>query len=111
MRGGGASRVAPDNAGLALSTSLPMLQVMATSDQPPALPQGGRSPNPSPYAIASFRDLVEWLPLVVYIDAPDVQSKSLYISPQTTAAFGYTPEGLEIVAAPPCGGSWLEDWA
>ncbi len=69
-----------------------MLQVMATSDESRALPRGERSPDPSPYAIASFRDLVEWLPLVVYIDSPDVQSRSLYISPQTTAAFGYTPE-------------------
>jgi diguanylate cyclase (GGDEF)-like protein/PAS domain S-box-containing protein len=43
-------------------------------------------------AAADYRALVERLPLIVYIDLPEPGSPSLYISPQTTAALGYTPE-------------------
>jgi PAS domain S-box-containing protein len=38
------------------------------------------------------RDLLERLPLIVYIDAPDPLSPSIYVSPQTTRILGYTPE-------------------
>ena len=54
---------------------------------------GGESPHESPLpAGADYRDLVEGLPLIVYIDAPDAISPSLYVSPQTTELLGYTPE-------------------
>jgi diguanylate cyclase (GGDEF)-like protein/PAS domain S-box-containing protein len=43
-------------------------------------------------ALANYRALVEGLPLLVYIDGPDADSPSLYVSPQTTAMLGYTPE-------------------
>jgi diguanylate cyclase (GGDEF)-like protein/PAS domain S-box-containing protein len=41
---------------------------------------------------ADFRELVERLPLIVYIDEADPTSPSLYVSAQTTAVLGYTPE-------------------
>jgi diguanylate cyclase (GGDEF)-like protein/PAS domain S-box-containing protein len=43
-------------------------------------------------AADELRDLLERLPLIVYIDVPDPTSPSLYISPQTTQLLGYTPE-------------------
>jgi diguanylate cyclase (GGDEF)-like protein/PAS domain S-box-containing protein len=47
----------------------------------------------NPLSVAGdFKDLVERLPLIVYIDAPDEQSRCLYISPQTTEVLGHTPE-------------------
>ncbi|HET6172694.1 MAG TPA: PAS domain S-box protein [Gaiellales bacterium] len=53
---------------------------------------GGR-PEERPLPTAGdFRHLVEGLPLIVYIDAPDPVSPSLYVSPQTTGVLGYTPE-------------------
>jgi diguanylate cyclase (GGDEF)-like protein/PAS domain S-box-containing protein len=53
---------------------------------------GGRPQDrPSP-AAGDFRDLVERLPLIVYIDGPDAASPNLYISSQTTEVLGYTPE-------------------
>jgi diguanylate cyclase (GGDEF)-like protein/PAS domain S-box-containing protein len=39
-----------------------------------------------------FKDLVERLPLIVYVDAPDEHSRCLYISPQTTDVLGHTQE-------------------
>ena len=39
-----------------------------------------------------YRTLVETLPAVVYIDAVDEESTSIYVSGQTTAMLGYTPE-------------------
>jgi two-component system, cell cycle sensor histidine kinase and response regulator CckA len=41
-------------------------------------------------AEANYRDLVERLPLIVYID--DATLSNIYTSPQTTAILGYTPE-------------------
>jgi diguanylate cyclase (GGDEF)-like protein/PAS domain S-box-containing protein len=43
-------------------------------------------------AAGNYRGLVEGLPLIVYIDGPDAGSPSLYVSPQTSAVLGYTPE-------------------
>jgi diguanylate cyclase (GGDEF)-like protein/PAS domain S-box-containing protein len=43
-------------------------------------------------AAGDFRALVERLPLIVYVDAPDAGSTSLYISPQMGEVLGYTPE-------------------
>ena len=37
-----------------------------------------------------FRDLVERLPLVVYVDELDEQSSPLYISPQIARLLGYS---------------------
>jgi diguanylate cyclase (GGDEF)-like protein/PAS domain S-box-containing protein len=45
-----------------------------------------------PGAAGDVRDLLERLPLIIYIDVPDPSSPSLYISPQTTQVLGYTPE-------------------
>ena len=45
-----------------------------------------------PPAAGDFRGLVERLPLIIYIDEPDPRSPNLYISPETTAMLGYTPE-------------------
>ena len=39
-----------------------------------------------------YRGLVERLPLIVYEDAVDEYSTSVFISPQTTEILGYTPE-------------------
>ena len=43
-------------------------------------------------AFGNYRGLVEGLPLIVYIDGPESGSPSLYVSPQTSAVLGYTPE-------------------
>ncbi|MDP9256172.1 MAG: PAS domain S-box protein [Actinomycetota bacterium] len=54
---------------------------------------GGQRPQDRALpAGADYRDLVEGLPLIVYIDAPDATSPNLYVSPQTTELLGYTPE-------------------
>jgi PAS domain S-box-containing protein len=50
------------------------------------------APAPRPPEAGNYRALVEGLPLLVYIDGPDADSPSLYVSPQTTAMLGYTPE-------------------
>jgi diguanylate cyclase (GGDEF)-like protein/PAS domain S-box-containing protein len=42
--------------------------------------------------VGGYRGLVDGLPLIVYIDGPDSESPNLYVSPQTTAVLGYTPE-------------------
>ena len=39
-----------------------------------------------------YRNLVEQLPLIVYVDEASDGSPNLYTSPQTTAILGYTPE-------------------
>src|SRR5260221_1919433 len=43
-------------------------------------------------AEARYRALVESLPLIVYEDEPNEYSSSVFISPQTTAMLGYTPD-------------------
>lgn len=43
-------------------------------------------------AEARYRALVEQTPTITYIDAPDGPVSTLYISPQTTAILGYTPD-------------------
>ncbi|MDX6546977.1 MAG: hypothetical protein QOG33_527 [Gaiellales bacterium] len=43
-------------------------------------------------ANARYRSLIERLPLIVYEDAPDEFSSSVFISPQTTAMLGYSPQ-------------------
>ena len=48
-------------------------------------------------AEARYRALIERLPLIVYEDAPDEFSSSIFISPQTTAMLGYSPQ------------DWLDD--
>ena len=54
--------------------------------------QGGRPREWPLPAAGDYQDLVERLPLIVYIDAPEAISPSLYVSPQTTVMLGYTPE-------------------
>ena len=44
-----------------------------------------------------YRDLVEQLPLVTYVDEPTATASSIYISPQAEELFGYPPE------------DWLDD--
>ena len=66
---------------------------MDPRDEPAGRAVGGKGPHDRPLpAGADYRDLVEGLPLIVYIDAPDATSPSLYVSPQTTELLGYTPE-------------------
>ena len=40
---------------------------------------------------ARYRNLVEHLPAVVYVDSPDVEPLSLYVSPSSTEILGYAP--------------------
>jgi len=40
---------------------------------------------------ARYRKLVEHLPAVVYVDSPDVEPQSLYVSPNATSILGYRP--------------------
>jgi two-component system cell cycle sensor histidine kinase/response regulator CckA len=40
----------------------------------------------------TYRDLVEQVPLMIYVDEANVEASSIYISPQTTEMLGYTPE-------------------
>jgi diguanylate cyclase (GGDEF)-like protein/PAS domain S-box-containing protein len=52
-----------------------------------------RRPTDRPLPVTGdFKGLVEGLPLIIYVDAPDPVSPSLYVSPQTTEVLGYTPE-------------------
>jgi PAS domain S-box-containing protein len=44
------------------------------------------------HAEANFRDFVERLPLIFYIDEANAAASNLYTSPQTTLILGYTPE-------------------
>jgi diguanylate cyclase (GGDEF)-like protein/PAS domain S-box-containing protein len=67
--------------------------LMDARDESAGRAVGGKGPHDRPLpAGADYRDLVEGLPLIVYIDAPDASSPSLYVSPQTTELLGYTPE-------------------
>jgi diguanylate cyclase (GGDEF)-like protein/PAS domain S-box-containing protein len=54
--------------------------------------EGGRPDDRLLPAAGNYRGLVEGLPLIVYIDGPDSGSPNLYVSPQTSAVLGYTPE-------------------
>ncbi|MDQ3865846.1 MAG: PAS domain S-box protein [Actinomycetota bacterium] len=45
-----------------------------------------------------YRDLVEHLPLVTYVDEPTAAASSIYISPQVESLVGYSPE--EWIADP-----------
>ncbi len=49
-------------------------------------------------AEARYRTLVEQIPAIIYIDAPDAVSSAIYMSPHTEAMLGYSPE--EWVADP-----------
>lgn len=50
------------------------------------------SPAPrDPQELLQFRDLVEQLPAIVYVDVPDLD-ETLYISPQIEALLGITPK-------------------
>jgi PAS domain S-box-containing protein len=40
---------------------------------------------------ARYRNLVEHLPAVVYVDSPDVEPLSLYVSPSSTEILGFAP--------------------
>jgi PAS domain S-box-containing protein len=40
---------------------------------------------------ARYRTLVEHLPVVVYVDSPDVRPRRLYVSPSSTEILGYAP--------------------
>ncbi|MGZ5316929.1 MAG: PAS domain-containing protein [Actinomycetota bacterium] len=40
---------------------------------------------------ARYRNLVEHLPAVVYVDSPDIEPLSLYVSPSSTEILGYAP--------------------
>jgi PAS domain S-box-containing protein len=50
-----------------------------------------------PHEDVGYRELVERLPLVTYVDEPTVQARSLYISPQVEDLLGYAPR------------EWLDD--
>ena len=66
---------------------------MTTGDE--AVRDAGTSGQPREWhlpAAGDFRQLVERLPLIAYVDAPLAISPSLYVSPQTTQILGYTPE-------------------
>ena len=39
-----------------------------------------------------YRHLVEGLPLVVYMDEPNAEATSIYISPQVEGLLGYRPD-------------------
>ena len=43
-------------------------------------------------AEAKYRFLVEQIPVITYIDAPDAPSSTLYISPQVEEVLGYSPD-------------------
>ncbi|MDX6549791.1 MAG: hypothetical protein QOJ31_475 [Gaiellales bacterium] len=81
-------------------------------------------------AEARYRSLIERLPLIVYEDAPDEFSSSNFISPQTTAMLGYSPQdwkddkelfvkllhpddredGLAFLADTPPGDVWTKEY-
>ncbi len=63
------------------------MDTLMTADDESARPEG--LPLPVDW---DFRSLVERLPLIVYVDGADPASPSLYVSPQTTAVLGHTPE-------------------
>jgi diguanylate cyclase (GGDEF)-like protein/PAS domain S-box-containing protein len=66
---------------------------METHDQPARDAEArARRLERLPPAAGDFRGLVERLPLLIYIDKPEPESPTLYVSPQTTAMLGYTPE-------------------
>jgi diguanylate cyclase (GGDEF)-like protein/PAS domain S-box-containing protein len=66
---------------------------MTASDEPVrGVAKDGRPQDRLVPAATDFRELVERLPLIVYIDEADPTSPSLYVSAQTTAVLGYTPE-------------------
>ncbi len=50
-----------------------------------------REPASSAHA-ALYRELVDELPVIVYLDEPDLTSTNIFTSHQTTAMLGYTPE-------------------
>ncbi len=59
----------------------------ARDDGPP-----DRRPDLPLPAIGDFRALVERLPLIIYVDGPDAESPSLYMSPQAARVLGHDPE-------------------
>jgi len=70
-----------------------MPDVMNARDEPArGAGEGGHSHDRRLPGAGDFRALVEKLPLIVYIDAPDPVSPSLYVSPQTVEVLGYTQE-------------------
>ena len=72
---------------------MPMPDVMNARDEPArGAGEGGHSHDRRLPGAGDFRALVEKLPLIVYIDAPDPVSPSLYVSPQTVEVLGYTQE-------------------
>ncbi len=46
----------------------------------------------SPAHAALYREFIDELPVIVYLDAPDMLSTNIFTSHQTTAMLGYTPE-------------------
>ena len=75
------------------SPEVPMPEVMNARDEPArGAGKGGHSHGRRLPGAGDFRALVEKLPLIVYIDAPDPVSPSLYVSPQTVEVLGYTQE-------------------
>src|SRR6476469_9570455 len=75
------------------SSEVPMPDVMNARDEPArGAGEGGHSHDRRLPGAGDFRALVEKLPLIVYIDAPDPVSPSLYVSPQTVEVLGYTQE-------------------
>ena len=76
---------------------MPMPEVMNARDEPArGAGEGGHSHDRRLPGAGDFRALVEKLPLIVYIDAPDPVSPSLYVSPQTVEVLGYTPGGVGV---------------
>ncbi len=84
---------AAENARCGIARFVPMQTWMTARDETPReLGADDRPAGPLFDVTRDFRDLIERLPLIVYIDAADPTSPSLYTSPQTTRVLGYTPE-------------------
>jgi PAS domain S-box-containing protein len=55
-------------------------------------PTGRGTPGVPPWSDALYRNLVERVPVVVYIDSDEQRPDSLYVSPQVEALFGHPPQ-------------------
>ena len=53
---------------------------------------GPDDPRTAPWSDALYRDLVERVPVVVYIDSDEQRPDSMYVSPQVEELLGYPPE-------------------
>ena len=56
---------------------------------------GRVDPRIAPWSLALYRDLVERVPVVVYVDSDEQRPDSLYVSPQVEQLLGYPAEAFE----------------